>query len=160
METKHFDTEASTTFEPTNCERESVDSAEDFEPNAARRRLMRGALVAAPVMLTLRSGALAAVSGCVSAKNTSVTTSGNGQLPSGIVNPPVIPGDQCILGTTTGSCEPGYVTKDGIGPYTQYAISGTSGNYQCGTTGSGNNPGTGVQVAILSANAANSFLLV
>jgi hypothetical protein len=64
-----------------------------------RRRLVRGAAAFAPVVLTLRSGALAAAS-CTGAKTVSYTIPktgpNNGALPPGTVE-----GDVCVQGLST-----------------------------------------------------------
>ena len=113
--------------------------------NAGRRRLVRGAMALAPVVLTLRSGALAAAS-CTGAKVVSVTLDGNGsdpQSPSRIDN-----GDYCV--PNLKACEtPGKVETPPLSPpISNFQVA--SGK-KCPAFANQN-------VAILSSTSAHSFI--
>lgn len=111
-----------------------------------RRRLVRGAAALAPLVLTLRSGALAAAS-CTGVSQF-VTLDSNGKFAPA---PPTQLNDICVT-YSVDSCSDNkisFASKLGI------VVSTTDPNdplpYQCtGVT-------TSEQVAILSANAAQSF---
>jgi hypothetical protein len=110
-----------------------------------RRRLVRGAAAFAPVVLTLRSGALAAAS-CTGARTVN-TTLDNSSKPDSSVG--AQQGDVCFKVTDVNTC-PGAPNKleNGVGSPTPYVI---GNNGKCGNlTG-------GTQVAILSSTAADSF---
>lgn len=128
--------------------------------NAGRRRLVRGAVSIAPVVLTLRSGALAAAS-CTGAKvlttldstkkvPTSVTLATDA---SGVVT------DKCVATSNVPICDgastvPGLPTrvKNPVGSSTIYDIN----NRKCL---SGTTPlPAGTQVAILSSASATSLI--
>lgn len=113
-----------------------------------RRRLVRGAVAMAPLVLTLRSGALAAAS-CTGAKFVGTTTA-NGALRQ--APPTLTEADTCFAGP---SICPGYpifgatkVTSVGanLGPVTN-----VNGAISCGNQ-------SGVTVAILSSAAATSLM--
>ena len=75
--------------------------------NAGRRRLVRGAMALAPLVLTLRSGALAAAS-CTGLKATANTRGANAVRPGRIVNAtPAVPveGDVCVLPNELTACD-------------------------------------------------------
>lgn len=112
--------------------------------NAGRRRLVRGAMALAPVVLTLRSGALAAAS-CTGAKVVSVTLDGNG---SDLENPSRIDnGDYCV--SNLNACAtPGKVETPLPGQIPNYQVA--SGK-KCPAFA--NKP-----VAILSSTSAHSFI--
>ncbi|EXI81656.1 MAG: hypothetical protein AW12_02766 [Candidatus Accumulibacter sp. BA-94] len=117
-------------------------------PDNKRRRLVRGAVAMAPLVLTLRSGALAAAS-CTGAKFVGTTTA-NGALRQ--APPTLTEADTCFA--SPGIC-PGYpifgptkVTSVGanLGP-----VSNVNGAISCGNQ-------SGVTVAILSSAAATSLM--
>lgn len=114
-----------------------------------RRRLIRGAVACAPLVLTLRSGALAAAS-CTAAKVIGVTTnnSGNFTPPSGSG---VAAGDYCVSGVQ--ACTPDSPSRIGGGTVDSLPISqvGNSAQFQCG------DPGGVRTVAILSSGSATSL---
>lgn len=113
--------------------------------NAGRRRLVRGAMALAPVVLTLRSGALAAAS-CTGAKTTNVTLDNNGKPPAGVG---AVEGDVCFKVTDVNTCPTASnKLENGVGSPTPYTI---GQNGQCG------NLSKDTQVAILSSTAATSF---
>lgn len=170
METKDLATVASTAGKPIPDEIESARTGSDFEPDARRRRLVRGALAAAPVMLTLRSGMGAASSACLPAKdgfnsNSPVTLeqspNPDGRIPSG-TNASADPADYCfqVTGGSNAACagengEFALVSRDYI-TGDPYPVVEDSGNLFCGPSGTRLTGGT--NVAILSSQAANSFL--
>ena len=67
---------------------------------SGRRRLVRGAAALAPVVLTLRSGALAAAS-CTGAKTTNVALDNNGKPPASVG---AVKGDVCFKVTEVNTC--------------------------------------------------------
>lgn len=111
-----------------------------------RRRLVRGAVAAAPLVLTLRSGALAAAS-CTGAKAVS-TPLGNDGRP--VNNVGQVQGDVCYKTTDVNVCPQHQLTKLenvlGVSPPSQTI----DGNGKCGSY-------KNVNVAILSSHAATSF---
>ena len=111
------------------------------ELNLRRRRLVRGVTAVAPLILTLRSGALAAAS-CTGVKAINVSVASNNKPASGI------PGqDYCATQNTSlnSTCvAPGQLTID-----TNY-ISASTG--KCGSNHAGQ------QVAILSSASVTSLL--
>jgi hypothetical protein len=122
------------------------------QPDPQRRRFVRGAAAIAPVVLTLRSGAVAAAS-CTGAKlitqldhegqSPNATITGN---TTGLVN-----GDSCF--TSPNVCEVEGAKVSGGVPNGTVQINGP--NVVC--TG-GTNYYDGQQVAILSAVSASSLL--
>ena len=126
--------------------------------NAGRRRLVRGAVALAPLVLTLRSGALAAAS-CTAARV--VTLDNQAQIPNGSASdvscineqyPPVCAGSPLTGDTrvTTQTYTLVSVQKTPIGSSGKF-------NYYCGDP---NQPtiGAGRQVAILSSSGNTSIL--
>ena len=113
-----------------------------------RRRLVRGAVAFAPLVLTLRSGALAAAS-CTGTKVLSVSTNGEGMFtdPSGSVGA----GDYCVEATTCGPEHPTKIKTIGA-MKDPIPITGplNSDKFQCGVTGQRT-------VAILSSTSAGSL---
>jgi len=113
--------------------------------NAGRRRLVRGAMALAPVVLTLRSGALAAAS-CTGAKVVSVTLDGNGtdsQNPSRIAA-----GDYCVPNLKV-CATPGKVETPPLDQILDYEVA--SNDKKCPTFAN-------KTVAILSSTSAHSFI--
>ena len=112
-----------------------------------RRRLMRGVASAAPVVLTLRSGALAAAS-CTGAKLLTQVEQ-NGKLVS---TAGVVEGDVCVTNYETLSCASGSGTKISSGYYLgTVSQAGGSGTFFC------TNVTSAQQVAILSSASASSL---
>ena len=110
-----------------------------------RRRLIRGAVAVAPVILTLRSGALAAAS-CTGVRVLTVDVQG------GVIQPPYQhqEGDYCVIAPETLNC-PGEKISGGLDGGT--VVPHQSGNgYQCSNI-TGNQTG----VAILSSMSAASL---
>lgn len=115
-----------------------------------RRRLVRGAVAFAPLVLTLRSGALAAAS-CTGAAKVAQTTLGAGAtIPT--TSPPVETGDGCFTRVTQCSTNASKLSTD---PGTYEKIGNvsldTSGKFYCV------NGKQGETVAILSSASASSF---
>lgn len=165
METKDLETEASSASDSSHNQREPRVSDTYEETNTRRRRLVRGALVVAPAILTLRSGALAAQS-CVGAKEVSVTLVDSGGesavLPAtdnngGPVNAAI--GDSCIQDAMacqapdTGDHKIIKAASGGSGMSAGEVVQGTGGNLRCSTGNTGNT------VAILSSTAAGSWAI-
>lgn len=115
--------------------------------NLSRRRLVRGAVVAAPVILTLRSGALAAAS-CVGVKVVNVSVNPQGQLPLGT---DAAVGDYCVA-SATACPDPNQPTKILSGSRDADPIFEDNNQLVCGNT-TGN-----TTVAILSSINATSLL--
>ncbi|MFZ4535506.1 hypothetical protein [Propionivibrio sp.] len=87
---------------------ETAISGDTSIPENKRRRLVRGAAAFAPLVLTLRSGALAAAS-CTGLKIVNATTRGTsfprpGRIivPDGVVPP--VPGDICVQAQVLTTC--------------------------------------------------------
>lgn len=121
--------------------------------NAGRRRLVRGAMALAPLVLTLRSGALAAAS-CTSVRLVNVDNQGR------IDNP--LPSDVSCINQQVDSCSSGSVnTKVPTQSYDLVAVQrkqiGNSNNYNyyCGDP---SNPIVNRQVAILSSAGNTSII--
>jgi hypothetical protein len=112
--------------------------------NAKRRRLVRGAVALAPLVLTLRSGAAAA--SCTGAKTVNTTLDSDAKPPDSVG---AVEGDVCFKVTDVNTCPTAsYKLENGVGSPTSYSI-GSDG--KCG------NLSGGTQVAILSSTAATSF---
>ena len=115
-----------------------------------RRRLVRGAVAAAPLVLTLRSGALA-VASCTGARLVDIP--GDGKFPSANLT------DVCINQDPAPVCpeyplQPG-LTKVLTEPVPVLPVTPSDdGQYYCGTEG---NHLSGKRVAILSSMSASSL---
>jgi hypothetical protein len=128
----------------------SIPNQPPLGPDLKRRRLLRGAAGIAPVVITLRSGALAA-SSCVNTKAL-VTTNNNGNFTSAesLAN-----GDKCIVAYTNNACPAPSIDSKEITPGAT-KIGNVTGaahpNYTCsGITPE--IPGTvNVNVAIISSS--------
>jgi len=83
-----------------------TDQTEIATKESGRRRLVRGAISLAPVVLTLRSGALAAAS-CTGLKATADTRGPNADRPGRIFNATAEPvdGDVCVLPERLTACD-------------------------------------------------------
>ena len=125
-----------------------TDQAEVAAKASGRRRLVRGAVSLAPVVLTLRSGGLAAAS-CTGVKVFNVNTNGDGKF-----DPPtgsgVVAGDYCA--SPVQECGPEHPTKISGGTIDSMPITGPDINskFTCGTSGNRT-------VAILSSASAGSL---
>jgi hypothetical protein len=126
--------------------------------NLRRRRLLRGAIGIAPVVLTLRSGAVAAVSSCTGTK---LLTSVDRLVVNkgGRLNPSAgaVSGDTCITGYDQTDCPTEEAIKIRTG---QGSIAGTvnisGGKAYC--NGTGQSYTLNQKIAILSSNSASSFM--
>lgn len=116
-----------------------------------RRRLVRGAVALAPLVLTLRSGALAAAS-CTGAKTVNVTLDSNGKPPASVG---AVKGDVCYKVSDVNTCPVGTTPRleNHVGNPVSYTI---DSSLKCSRTPGGSLP-AGTQVAILSSASANSF---
>jgi hypothetical protein len=137
------DSRESTDLSPTNTG--AVIQGAASTPENKRRRLVRGAMVAAPLVLTLRSGALAAAASCTGTK----------QLPTLDVNSEFTAsgaqvGDICITNYERNSC-PGSKISAGSNP----GIPVTAGTVDLTKLRCQNLTGN---VAILSTPAVNSLI--
>lgn len=126
---------------------EGDDKALVADLNLRRRRLIRGVTAVAPLILTLRSGALAAAS-CTGVKAINVSVGSNNRPASGIAGQ-----DYCATQNTTltSTCvAPGQVTPD-ANPISASNLTNSS-TYRCGSNHSGQ------QVAILSSASVTSLV--
>jgi len=125
-------------------------------PENKRRRLVRGAVAFAPLVLTLRSGALAAAS-CTGARTYNgtavVTIPNNKKIPTSVG---AAPGDTCYRATDVTLCpdQPWKLENPPLAPLTSTTVTGTApDDLHCGSS-----PAWTGNVAILSATqAATSF---
>lgn len=98
-------------------------------PDLRRRRWMRGAVAAAPVVLTLRSGALAA-SSCVPAKATAYAEPDRGKLEN--INPgnvSLAEGEYCVKGYTDSGCPSLHVRQ--VQPVSAGLLDNKEGKWYC-----------------------------
>jgi hypothetical protein len=114
--------------------------------NAGRRRLVRGVVAFAPLVLTLRSGAAAA--SCTGAKTVSTVLDSQARP---LVTVGAVQGDVCYKTTEVQTCANSPTTK-------LENPSGAPTPYPIGSNGKCGNLAGGTQVAILSSTAATSFL--
>ena len=70
------------------------------ELSLSRRRLVRSVTAVAPLVLTLRSGAVVAAVSCVGAKAIGATTNGSGQITSFPNGGSAAAGDSCVTGAS------------------------------------------------------------
>ncbi len=113
--------------------------------SAGRRRLVRGAMALAPLVLTLRSGALAAASCTGTVAFVTVNSSGkiNAPVPSGVAANQICVSNPVTGNPVTGTCDAGRISG---GNYLG-TVNGTGQNFTCGNGAVG-------QVAILSSVSA------
>jgi hypothetical protein len=137
--------------EPSLVENDVQQPATAPGPDLRRRRLMRGAAVAVPTIITLRSGAAAAVSLCPQIKGTA-TVNGTGKIMS-FDNPswPPVEGDVC---TTAVSNRCPNITNILGTVSVEYKNDGSVNSRNCSGI-SGNNNGT---VFIVAESSAASLL--
>jgi hypothetical protein len=128
-------------------------------PDLSRRKLISGAAGIAPVLLTLRSGSLAAASSCTGVKLllTGGATDANSQFtaPAGSI----VANDACATAITTTNCATNKIASGISGGYHTRNISGNT--WVCEQTGGFNG---GFQnrpnIAILSVASAASLHIV
>lgn len=119
--------------------------------NLSRRRMIRSAAAVAPLVLTLRSGAVAAAVSCAGIKGFGTTNPGNGNI-SGVS---ATTADTCVSSYTVCP-DPAQSAKIVKGDGITHTIGTAPGNnFTCGT---GDNVVKGQQIAILSATSATSFV--
>ncbi len=121
-----------------------------------RRRLVRGAAALAPLVLTLRSGALAAAS-CTGVKIEQAYVQGDNDAIPGKINGSIEPGDVCVPPLQLQACSdvPGKVVTSTPSAYAHVQLrepSTTEAFWTCGE-----NQFKGEQVAILSSTSATSM---
>jgi hypothetical protein len=123
-------------------------------PDLSRRRLIRGAAGIAPVVITLRSGALAAAASCVNTKATVVTTGSSGNITGYTTgsSATIHAGDNCVAPyynslNNGGACPSPSIDSKWNQPLStqQGTVGGTSPNFTCAGA-----PNT--NVAIISAS--------
>jgi hypothetical protein len=119
--------------------------------NLGRRRMIRSAAAVAPLVLTLRSGAVAAAVSCVGVKGFGTTNPGNGNI-TGVS---ATTADTCVTNYTVCP-DPAQTTKILPGNVNTHTIATAPGNNL--TCGTGVDRVQGQQIAILSATSASSFL--
>ena len=130
--------------------------SESDGPDLKRRRLIRGAAGIAPVVITLRSGALAA-SSCIPTKaivTTVVDSAGNINDTTGYSSgssATIVGGDNCIVGfSQSASCPSPLIDASNVAGAQQGKVStGTTAGatYACPSVNS-----TGTNIAIISAS--------
>jgi hypothetical protein len=118
--------------------------------NLRRRRLIRGAAYVAPMVLTLRSGALAAASSCTGAKLLTTTKNSSGQLNS---STGIEAGDICAINYSQDGCPTGE-NKISIGVKAG-SVTQSGSNFKCAEV-----TGANTQVAIISSASATSLNLI
>ena len=122
--------------------------------NIGRRRLVRGAVALAPLVLTLRSGGLAAASaGAAVIAYATVDDKGKISVKSNPGGRSVQHGDKCVTGY--GATNRDYRISGGQADNIGIMSTGKSGNFKCGSTAASKN--TTVQVAILSSASVTSL---
>ena len=142
---------------PSKTGRPAVGSFLDTDvSDSSRRRLVRSAVAIAPMVLTLRSGALLAATSVCSGQITLKGTVGNG----GKLEPPDFgdfsptPGrDECfVFIEPAGSCPPSQT--DEVGDPLGFLIQdGNSSNYRCS-----GNPAKDTNVVVITASSAASLM--
>jgi hypothetical protein len=127
--------------------------------NFKRRRLIRGAIAVAPMVLTLRSGALAAAS-CTGALVLTQTSGSSGKL--NYTGTEIKVDDKCVTYDPADQClteYPNNPRKIGSGLSSGVVsgeVSGGVGNWSCTGTNVPTQPGQ--PIAIMSANSLTSLL--
>lgn len=111
-----------------------------------RRRLVRGAMALAPLVLTLRSGAAAA--SCTGAKTVSAVLDNDGKPPASVG---AVSGDVCYKVSETATCPQDSARKLLNVPGGAPAGYTIGSNGKCGDL-------RNINVAILSSQAATSFI--
>jgi hypothetical protein len=124
--------------------------------DVGRRRLVRGAVALAPLVLTLRSGGLAAASAGAAVVayatvdkngNIAVTSRPNGGIPK--------VGDVCVSDYTKTQQDFGRISTGTVD--TGNIISGENGKLVCGSSKADQQGSTQIQVAILSSSSTTSL---
>lgn len=125
------------------------------QENVGRRRFVRGAVALTPLVLTLRSGGLAAASaGAAVIAYATVDDKGKISIKSNPGGRTVQQGDKCVTGY--GSTTRDYRISGGQADALRITTTGSSGNFKCGST-KASSQNTTVQVAILSSASVSSL---
>jgi hypothetical protein len=123
--------------------------------NVGRRRLVRGVVAFAPLVLTLRSGGLAAASaGAAVIAYGTVDDKGKITVKSNPGGRSVQQGDRCVTGAVATSKD--YRVSGGQADALGITTTGNSGHFACGSFKVQQTNGT-VQVAILSSASVTSL---
>lgn len=128
---------------------DGTDQAEITAKASGRRRLVRGAVSLAPIVLTLRSGALAAASCTGAAKLDKVILEEGGEVPS--TSPQVEAGDGCFTKVTACETNVSKLSTDSDSYIKIGNVEVRDGKFYC-QTGT-----TGQTVAILSSASVTSL---
>ncbi len=160
--TESFDKQREGDMDSLSTSRGAVGSSVASGPDLAKRRLVRGAAAAAPMLLTLRSGALAA-SSCTGILGKNVTVADDGKITLGSGTSPstystATAGDVCFKDTTVTYCSDPLLNNtkvQSVGGGTPATVLNSGGNFYCGG-GPGHN-GLGGNYAIMSSGAMHSL---
>ncbi len=135
-----------------------VSPSESESLDLRRRRLLRGAVGIAPVVLTLRSGALAA-SSCVAALQTGLATNSN----KGFTTSPNssvkvnTPAQVCISSASSSGCSANYI-KHSTGTNIGNVVANSNGTAPNKLGCNGSNAANKTSIAVLSSGSATSWL--
>ena len=159
----HISTEESQSLELLSGDNDNmqvIPSAESETLDLRRRRLIRGAVTIAPVVLTLRSGALAAAS-CTGALGTNYAANSAGNL-SPTTNLVANTNQACVTGWTACPGVPGKVLDTTVGSTFRGTVRsvtvGSNTFLRCRITGGATLTSTS-NIAIFSSASYNSFKL-
>ncbi len=131
------------------AESDAVSSAKTSPSDLSRRRLVRGAMAVAPVVLTLRSGGVLAAASCIGVSQITSTNASGDFTGNGVS----VVGDECI---------DSYSQNPGVCPGTRITGGTSSGVFVVdpgGVPGTLRCPGkANMNVAILSSAAVTSLV--
>ncbi len=135
--------------------------SETSSPENNRRRLVRGAVAFAPLVLTLRSGALAAAS-CTAAEVPKAAVNGNGRIflvPPSSRPPDGVEGDYCVKNVGVCSTNSGRISTGEVDPLPiTKKIVDQEERYFCGTfRANGSGQQNRIPIAILSSGSVTSL---
>jgi len=147
MKTKESMGDSPQLIEVSETNSDAVVPATSSIADNKRRRLVRGAMAVAPLVLTLRSGAVAAAASCTGAKQL-VNLPPTGQFPAG---GGANLGDTCVTNYEFNGCPAGKISS-GTNTGVQVTLGFKDGDYACNLTGITGN------VALLSTAAVNSLV--
>ena len=146
MKTKESIDDSRQAMDLTPTDSDAVVRASTSIPENKRRRLVRGAMAVAPLVLTLRSGALAAAASCTGVKQLPVLDSDGNFTPVNGVST----SDICVSDIQRANCPDGKISAGTNSGLVQYPPTGTDPNQlRC--------PRLTTNVAILSTNAMTSL---
>lgn len=161
MDTKQAQTPGPSVTGSARHGAEGTNGAAISGPDSSRRRFVRGALIAAPAILTVRSGVGAAGSLCIAALDPNGTVDQDGTLSSSAT----ADGDSfCVAFEGSGTCQGNSIDKKAHQGASFYTVTeGTNGSgdpvLQC-LDGSNNplKPGSGqINVAIINGHGVSSL---